>query len=246
MATSKSDSTRASARAAGSDLPPTPALVHTVVVTHTLKRLDTQVLWDATLGAISLEKGFGFTLWQFLRWPRASFESYLGADRLKFSNPLKIVLVLTAAATFANYQLDMFWTFTPPDQDSGTATAVAATAEFFKRNYNLILLCALPLMALVTRGLYWKRAYNIVEHLALNAFLFAITTVWYLVALPVTLLWAPFGLVSGVLTLAYQTWVYRRVLGPGWTRAIASTLLITIAYLVMISVITTIFVKFAS
>ena len=226
---------------AATDFPATPAAGHTIDVTHTIKRLDMQVLWDATLGAFSLEKGFGFTLWQFLRNPRASFEGYLGADRLKFGNPLKIVLVLTAAATFANYQLDMFWTFSPSDQDSSAAAATAQANEFFKRNYNLILLCALPLMALVTRVVYWKRAYNIVEHLALNGFLFAVTTVWYLLSLPVTLFWAPFGLISGVATLGYQTWVYRRVLGAGWIRASGSTLLITIAYLAMISAITSIF-----
>ena len=139
----------------------------------------------------------------------------------------------------------MFWTFTPPDQDSAAAATAARANEFFKRNYNLILLCALPLMAMVTRVVYWKRAYNMVEHLALNAFLFAVTTVWYLVALPMNLLWAPFGLISGVITLVYQTWVYRRVLGAGWWRAIAATVLITIAYLLMISAMTSVFLLLA-
>tara|TARA_R110002167_G_scaffold180438_2_gene380697 strand:- start:145 stop:885 length:741 start_codon:yes stop_codon:yes gene_type:complete len=227
---------------AQSDFPATPASEQTVVVTHTLKRLDLRVLWDASLGAFSLEQGFGYTLGQFLRRPRASFEAYLGADRLKFSNPLKIVMVLTAAATFANYQFDMFGALGSPDQAGSNADISAQAGEFFKRNYNLILLGTLPLMALVTRVLYWKRAYNIVEHLALNAFIFGVTTVWYLVSLPLTVLWPPFGFVNGVGYLVYQTWVYRRVLGPGWGRAIAATLLITVGYLILVSIITNIYV----
>ncbi len=100
-----------------------------------------------------------------------------------------------------------------------------------QRNYNLLVIFAMPVVALVTRVFYWGRVYNFLEHLALNAFEVSVIMVAYFVMLPSIVLWPVTNLTFLVLTLVHQAWFYRQVLGPSWVRAIATTLVVAIVYL---------------
>lgn len=204
------------------------------MVEHQVKRLDWSLPVEAVLGAVSMEKGFGFTLWQFVRAPRRAFEAYLGAERLRFSNPLKLVVLLTALATFVNYQsgaMDQMVAGMSADMDAATNGQSEAVFGLLQRNYNLILMASLPFMALTTRLLYWKRAYNLIEHLALNGFIFAVTTVAYLVAALLVPVWGGVMTVYAIGSVIYQTWAYRRVMGPNWLIAVGAVIIGAVAYM---------------
>ncbi len=225
-----------------SDLPVAPPAEVEVTETRTLRRLGWGLVGDAFLSFIAAEKGFLFTMRAFLREPRVAFEDYLGAGRLRYSNPIKLVIFLAAIATFLNYQfgtfVDISEGFANQAAEAGeeaarTAEKLAAMDQFFRQNYNLMLLASLPVLALVSRLLYWKRAYNWMEHLALNSFIFAVYTVAYLLILGPMALFPPIGLLYVVVSVAYQTWAYRRTLGPGWIRAFLATTLSYVAYLVV-------------
>ncbi len=200
------------------------------------------MLTDAVLGFFAMEQGFLFTLTAFVRRPRSAFEAYLGTERLRFSNPLKLVVFLVALATFLNYQIGTF------DATGGASAAPAVESsleggltagqraelnQFVQRNFNLLVLAALPLMATVSRLVYWRRAYNWMEHVALNAFILAVTTAAYVLQLFPALGLPWVGTLYAGLTIGYQTWSYRRVLGPGWGRALIATMLSTAAYFVV-------------
>ncbi len=221
------------------DLPPTPPEETIAVTEKRIRRLSGALIVDAALGAFNAERGFLFTIREFVLRPRQAFEGYLGEDRMRYSNPLKMVIFLSAIAAFLMHQFPIMEIIQGRSGAELTAEEAEA-AEFAQRNYNLLLLASLPVMAVVSRLFYWGRAYNLVEHIALNSFQVSVITVAYFIMLPAVVLWPNTVLVYLVLSLAYQVWLYRRVLGPGWIRAIIATLVVTVAYLTSMSVIGTI------
>lgn len=213
-------------------LPPPPPDEKIIVVEHRIRRLNWSLVSEAALGVVNLERGFYFTLRGFVIEPRVAFERYLGEDRLRFINPIKLVFFLTALTTFLTYQFDAFQAL---HSGEGLSEAAVWQGAFLQRNYNVLMLTSLPIMAGLGRLFYWGRAYNLLEHLALNAFQLSVTTAAYVLMLPAIIMWPATVGLYGVLALVYQIWIYRRVLGPGWFRAICATLTITAVYIVSVS-----------
>ncbi len=225
------------------DLPPPPPEEKTVVVENQIRRLNWSLVVDATLGVFNAERGFWFTLRGFVTNPSAAFRGYLGEDRMRYSNPLKMVIFLSALTTFVMHQLQALELIEIGAVRGERTPEEEEVAAFAQRNYNLLLLSTLPLMALITRLFYWGRVYNFLEHLALNAFQVSVITVAYFVMLPTIALWPVTNFGYLVLALVYQTWLYRRVLGPGWFRATVATLVVTVAYIGTMSALGTFLVS---
>lgn len=212
-----------------SQLPEAPPDEQTVVMKHRIRRLSWSVVSDAVLGAFNAEKGFWFTMHGFVVNPSEAFKNYLGEDRLRYSNPIKMVIFLSAVTTFVMHQLQAF-DYVQIEGVEDLTPEAKATAEFVKRNYNLLILAGLPVSALITRLFYWGRIYNFLEHVALNAIQISVITLAYFAMLPAIIFWPTSNFVYMVLALAYQVWLYRRVLGPGWFRAIMATVVVTFVY----------------
>lgn len=232
----------AAAPASDSGLPSPPPAQQELVLRQQVRRLSWSLVFDAVLGFFNLESAFGRTLRDFLLRPRQAFVSYLGAERLRYSNPLKLLITLVAMATFLNYVGGNFDAFTEgfsggvetshPDNPL-TFEQQEALSQFIQRNYNLFVLAGLPALSLATWVVYCRRTYNFVEHLALNSFIIAVTTAVYVLIFIPTVLFPLAVLPYGLAVIAYQTWVYRRVLGPGWIRAFFATCLGTAIYMVV-------------
>lgn len=218
------------------DLPLPPPEDDLVVIEQRIRRLDWSLVGDVVLGVFNAERGFWYTMRGYVMTPRAAFEGYLGRDRMRFNNPLKMVVFLSALTAFVVHQLHVL-EVVPLGGDEQLNPEAEKAAAFMQRNYNLLLLSALPVMALVSRLLYRGRVYNFLEHLALNAFEVSVITVAYIVMLPTIVLWPAINVVYLVLALIYQAWFYRQVLGPSWIRAVVTTLVVTLSYFaVMLSV----------
>lgn len=208
-----------------------PPEATTVVMEKQIRRLSWGLVWEATGGFFSFERGFAFTLRSFVLDPVGTFRGFLGADRLRYTNPLKMVVFLSAVTAFLMHQMQAFEVILLGGSGGGRTPESEKLAAFIQRNYNLLLLSSLPVMALVSRGFYWGRVYNFLEHLVLNAFQVCVITAVYLVTWPLMVLWpVTTNLVYMGAALIYQGWLYRRVLGPGWGRAVLTTLVVTIAY----------------
>lgn len=219
------------------DLPPAPPDETVVVDEKRIRRIDWSVVSDALMGMFNAERGFWFTIRGFARDPREAFRGYVGEDRLRYSNPLKMVIFLSALTAFVMHQLQAYQLVQLGGVVEMTPEAERA-ARFVSRNYNLLILTALPLSAFLTRVFYWRRVYNWLEHLTLNAFQVSMITLVYFVMLPAIVIWPVTNLVYSAVALIYQVWLYRRVLGPGWFRAIAATVVVTLVYYGVIGMVT--------
>ena len=235
------------------EFPSVPPAEQDLTVHRRVRRLDWNLLADATLGFFSLETTFGRTLRWFLRRPRAAFEGYLGAERLSFSNPLKLLITLTAISTFLNFVAGNFdalvegVAMSVRESKPGQALTVgqeAALTQFLQRNYNLFVFGGLPVISLATRLVYWKRAYNFVEHLALNSFILSVGTAAYVVLFVPSILFPSVILIYVALSLVYQTWTYRLVMGPGWMRALAAVTLSSGIYFVILAIAVGFYLRF--
>ncbi|MBD3220326.1 DUF3667 domain-containing protein [bacterium] len=223
-------------------LPPEPPAELTVTVHHRVRRLDWSLVRDAVLGSFNLDRGYLHTAWSFARRPAATFQDYLGAGRVHHVNPLRLMVLLAAVAAFMSFHsgasegvVEGF----AAGKEAGPELAAEQSElrEFMNRNFNLVILGSVPLMAWITRLVYWRRPYNWLEHVALNAFLYVVTTLAYLVVLAIAFLW-PLALdLYGPPVMVYQVWVYRRVLGGSWWPAILATVLGTLGVLATTSVV---------
>ncbi len=211
-------------------LPPEPPAELTVTVHHRVRRLDWSLVRDAVLGFFDLDRGYLRTAWSFARHPATTFQDYLGAGRVHHVNPLRLMVLLAAVAAFMSFHsgasqgvLEGF----AAGQEAGPELAAhqSALGDFMNRYYNLVILGSVPLMALITRLIYWRRPYNWLEHVALNGFLYVVTTLAYLVVLAVAFAWPLVLHLYGPPVMVYQVWLYRRVLGGSWWPAILSTVL---------------------
>jgi len=215
-------------------MPPAPPEEQSIVINHSLRRLDWSLVSEAVWSFFSAERGFCFTMRRFAVNPRAAFEAYLGAGRLQYSNPIKVVFFLSALTAFVMHQLPVAEVVQVGGEGEPSAEA-QKTAAFARQNYNLLILATLPLSAAITRLFYLRRSYNFIEHVALNAFQVSVITLAYLVLLPLILIWPSVIYSYMAVSLVYQTWLYRRVLGPGSFRAISTTGLVNVVYFLVIT-----------
>jgi hypothetical protein len=170
-----------------------------------------------------------------------------------YSNPLKILITLTAISTFLNYLSGNFDNMVEGVaigvrdynlNDALTTEQETAFAQFLQRNYNLLVFGGLPFIAVATKLVYLKRAYNFVEHLAFNSFILSVSTAGYILLFIPTILFPNVAIIYLVPSLGYQTWAYRVVFGPSWIRAIAAMILTTALYFGVLTIPIGLYLKY--
>ncbi len=158
-----------------------------------------------------IDRGVFNTLRGLLRQPGQVVNDYLDGRRVRWFNPLTLLVLWAGVSTF------LFGAF--PFDFSVTAGAVDAAlqeryVEFQQhgfRYYSASLVLYLPFQALVTWACFAGHGRNLGEHLALNAFLLAAASALTVLTFPAVLLAdrsgalvAAWGVVAVVL-LVYQT-----------------------------------------
>ncbi len=134
-----------------------------------------------------LDRGLFNTLRGLLTRPGRVVNDYLDGRRVRWFNPLTLLVLLAGVSTFL---YNAFPLLLPV---SGAAVDPALQARYVEfqrltfRNYSASLLLFLPVQALVTWLCFIGHARNLGEHLALNAFVLAGSSALSLLSLP--LLW---------------------------------------------------------
>jgi len=158
-----------------------------------------------------IDRGVFHTLRGLLRRPALVVNQYLDGQRVRWFNPLTLLVLWAGVSTF------LFGAF--PFDLSVTAGAVDAAlqaryVEFQQhafRYYSASLVLYLPFQALTTWACFAGHGRNLGEHLALNAFLLAAASALTVIIFPAVLLAdrsgalvAAWGVVA-LLLLSYQT-----------------------------------------
>lgn len=209
-----------------------------------IKPITIKYLITSVVDLFDIDRGFVYTIYSWFKNPKSSIELYLGRERFIFSNPFRILAVLVAISTLLATKFDLF-AVSGFFQGMGGGVEMndEKSIEFQEKIYtflleyfNLITFSSLPLMAFSTKILFSKPRYNYAEHLVINAFILAITTLIFIVFVFV-------GLVSSlnlalqlyfIGAIIYQVFAYVHIFIGGWFKGIFKGLLaITLQYLLM-------------
>lgn len=190
-----------------------------------------------------VDRGLLVTIFALARHPGRTIRGYLDGHRVRYFNPLTLLMILAGLCALAYAKFD--FDFTPmaagmsPEQISG----YQAMMKSLLQNYSLGLVVQLPLIALMS-WLVMGRHRSYGEHLAINAFIFAFMCVINLVLIPVHMLLngsaliLPLMLATTLFFLVYQVvalWDTFRTPGRG-VGALLRALATSTGYFVLLGV----------
>jgi hypothetical protein len=191
-----------------------------------------------------VDRGFLVTILALARHPGRTIRGYLDGHRVRYFNPLTLLMILAGlcALAYAKFEFD----FTPmgAKMPADAAATYNASMKTLFQNYSLGLVVQLPLIAL-TSWLIMGRHRSYGEHLAINAFIFAFMCVINLVLIPVHMLvngsplFLPLMLATALFFLVYQVialWDTFRTPGHG-VGTLLRALATSIGYFVVLGII---------
>ncbi len=194
-----------------------------------------------------VDRGFLVTIFALATRPGRTMNAYLDGHRVRYFNPLSLLMILAGlcALAYAKLRFD----FTPL-----TAGMPAKDAANFKKvfdavlnNYTLGLVAMLP-GAAFTSWLIMGRNRNYGEHLAINAFIFAFMCAITLVTMPIHILVdgsalvGPLVLVITLLYTSYQVFaLWDTFRTPGrWGGALLRAIATAFGYALLSTAVTTV------
>lgn len=198
-----------------------------VFETQVIKRLSVSNLFKAVLQAFNLERGGVFTIKQLFINPGQLVLDYIGAGRLKYTAPFKLMVITTtlavlafqSSASFAEFK-DGF--FVGIDNEKAIDAIVT-----FSKYFNLLIWLYVPIAAGITMLFNRKSDYNYAEHLVYQAFLLCITNIITLLFIADHFVNSAF--LSAFLTFAflfYFAYSYKVLFNKTWWRSILEQVLI--------------------
>ena len=191
-----------------------------------------------------VDRGLLLTIRALATRPGRTMNDYLDGHRVRYFNPLSLLMILAGLCALAYAKFD--FDFTPmtagmtPEQVKGATETMKALLQ----NYSLGLVVQLPLIALMSWLIMGRhRSYG--EHLAINAFIFAFMCVINLVLIPVHVLVSgspllgPLMLAMSAFFLVYQVFaLWDTFRAPGrWMGPLLRALATSIGYFVVIGII---------
>jgi len=154
----------------------------------TLRTIAAHLVTDA----FDLNRGLLFTAAALFRRPGEAVREYLGGATVRYTNPVKYLLVLAALLVLVMVRLDVFeaqMQVLPgmPVQESAEAQRMQAElSAWISRHMNLLMIGGVPVMAWLSRRFFGAAGFTYAEHLVFNVFAYAQMCMLSLLALPLT------------------------------------------------------------
>jgi hypothetical protein len=157
------------------------------------KRISMDYLGNELMSALNLEKGLGYTLWQWFAHPKRATAEFLYEDRQRMVKPLGLLALVLTVATFVSLKilplgeplLEEVKKELPMHMFSEASVQLL---EFLivgmKKYFNIFFALSLPGQAIATYIVYQKSGYNLAEQLVINTYIFCVQTVLYLIIIP--------------------------------------------------------------
>jgi hypothetical protein len=191
-----------------------------------------------------VDRGFLVTIFALATRPGRTMNAYLDGHRVRYFNPLSLLMILAGLCALAYAKFDFDFTPITAGMTPERAEGATATMKALLQNYSLGLVVQLPLIALMSWLIMGRhRSYG--EHLAINAFIFAFMCVINLVLIPVHMLingsplLGPLMMTMTVFFLVYQVFaLWDTFRTPAhWIGPLLRALATSIGYFVVIGIL---------
>jgi len=192
--------------------------------------------------AFDLNRGLLFTAVALFRRPGEVVREYVSGATVRYTNPVKYLVVCVALVVFATIQLGATGEVAGGFAEGfGTEAAVEAqrVTELLNRYMNVLMALAVPFMAAASRLLFRRARLNYAEHLIFNLYVYAQQSLLFLPFVPLWGLRLPafkllLLLAYCLAMLVYYAWAATSFFGertvPGVLRALATQAMGGIAY----------------
>lgn len=165
--------------------------------------------------AFDLNRGLLFTATALFRRPGEAVREYLAGATVRYTNPVKYLLVLVALTVVMFMRLDVIETqvaMVSGDVTEKSAQAQQLHAQFsawLSRHMNLLMIAGVPVIAWLSRRLFRPAGFTYAEHLVFNVFAYAQMCLLSLLVLPLTQaagLGRPGMMAASLVNVAYYVW----------------------------------------
>lgn len=214
-----------------------------ITETRIIRRLKVKNIFSSILEAFNLERGALYTIYMLFVNPGDMVRRYVGAERLKFISPFKLLFVSTAITLYIIQKSNSFAQFKEGFYLQQSNVNLEELLFILAGYFNIFLWLFIPIAALFTWLLNTKGRFNYAENLALQAYLLSLSNI---ISLFVVLdLFVNTTLVSGLILLIYFFYAiygYKEFYQKSWGAAIGQGIVIhllsSILYFIVGMVIT--------
>lgn len=216
-----------------------------VALKRSYQRISARSVLHETLETFNLNRGMLFTIRQLLLVPEKVIWGYLNAERYRYSNPVRFIVLLTSIFIFLLFQIQSPDLLMDVDQASTKAEreVVNIYQSYFVPYMQVWTLLSLFFYAKFSKTFFKKLEFNYMEHLTLTAYLQGLITFLQFLSLPCYFFYqsAQMEWFNIILMLAVYLRAYHRCFSDyyknaGW-RSIAVVALGYLSYMFLILII---------
>lgn len=216
------------------------------------KRITLKTIWEEVRkSAFHYDQGFSYTALQLLRRPGHAIREYLAGKRVNHIKPVKFLLWTTAInfLVFHLLGLDTEMINSIAEQQ-GQQKIGAKFSQYIFDHPAILIFLMIPNIALFSRLLFRRQAYNYAEHFVLNSYLMGMVGLFGLLTNPFLKLMGPVQslfltkmIFISVVWLGYLGWGYVQFFQPParkwvtWLKAVLAVLSGYVLLIVVISVL---------
>jgi len=186
------------------------------------KRFTTKGFFHKFLSAFNIEKGFFYTMKLLFTNPGEVVNSYLAGKTKSYYNPLNYLIIVAGIGTALVIWLGIFDAnmentneMLGINSDKNAVGIQKKLIEHVKQYINIITMLMLPFMSLFSKWYYHRRKLFYGEHLILNSFLFAQTTVISILLIPfyiaIPFLTGYYSLIGFIVIIAYYSYALKSI-----------------------------------
>lgn len=195
-----------------------------------IERISFRSILDDLLGILNLERGIPYTIRRLITDPQGAVREYLFEDRRRMAKPLPLLVLLVALAAYVSFRFlpiegDVLEQVRLSPNSASIPPLIMRTLELYLRAiqqyFNLTYMSTIPFQALATWLLYRHLHLHYMEHLVVNVYIFCIQTIIYVLAMPLSIKFAPIAFLQAILSTGYFLYALHRIFGMGWIETIA-------------------------
>ncbi len=127
------------------------------------------------------DKGLFFIIKEMFTRPGQVVEEYIAGKRKKYFNPFTFLLICSTISAYLYWKLSYYTSISVQQSGNRTPseinTLLMQTSHLMEKYGKIVTILMLPLLAGISNLLYFRRAYNYAEHLTIQAFVLAQTSI---------------------------------------------------------------------